>query len=151
MSGIDNILALSALHEVETSPLTRETLTAMLGNAFHSASAAAGRDGYLIAFDQDGDYHSINFTWFKDRYARFVYIDRVVVAAHARGKGVAREFYEALFAHALGAGHYMIGCEINLDPPNPGSLSFHGAMGFAEVGQAQLGPGKLVSYQMLRL
>ncbi|MFM9853851.1 MAG: GNAT family N-acetyltransferase [Sphingomonadaceae bacterium] len=151
MSGIDNILALSALHEVETSPLTRETLTEMLGNAFHSATAGAGRDGYLIAFDQDGDYDSINFTWFKERYPRFVYIDRVVVAAHARGRGLAREFYDALFAHARDAGHEIVTCEINIDPPNPGSLAFHAALGFVEIAQAQLSPTKRVSYQRFDL
>jgi uncharacterized protein len=151
MSGIDNILALSAHHEVETSPLTRDGLTAMLREAFHSASAGDGRDGYLIAFDQDAAYQSVNFLWFKDRYSRFVYIDRVVVAEAARGRGIARAFYENLCAHARDAGHTQIVCEINLDPPNPGSMAFHAAMGFAEVGQALLTNGKRVSYQAYRL
>jgi uncharacterized protein len=151
MTGIDNILALSALHEVETSPLTRDSLSHMLSEAFHSASAGDGRDGYLIAFDQDSDYNSVNFHWCKERYPRFVYIDRVVVAAAARGQGVARTFYTDLFDHARAAGHTIILCEINLDPPNPGSVAFHSALGFVEVGQAQLGDNKRVSYQAFHL
>jgi uncharacterized protein len=151
MDWIDNILALSALHEIETSPLTRESLVTMLDEAFHSAVVGDGRDGYLITFDQDAAYDSVNFTWFKDRYARFVYIDRVVVAAHARGQGLARQFYETLFDAARRAGHGMIACEINLEPPNPGSFSFHAALGFAEVGQARLSEIKRVSYQAFYL
>jgi predicted GNAT superfamily acetyltransferase len=151
MEEIDAILALSALHEVETSPLTPETLTHMLGQAFYSATADGGRDGYLICFDQDADYDSVNFQWFKTRYPRFVYIDRVVVAAHARGQGIARRFYEALFDHARSAGHSQITCEINVLPPNPGSLAFHSALGFVEVGQADLALSKRVSYQAFML
>jgi uncharacterized protein len=151
MSGIDAILALNARHETETSPLERASLSKMLGDAFHSATAAAGADGYLIAFDQDADYDSVNFHWFQARYDRFVYVDRIVVAEHARGRGLAREFYAALFARAKDAGHVRIVCEINLDPPNPGSLAFHQAMGFIEIGQATLANGKTVSYQELAL
>ncbi len=145
------ILALSALHETETSPLTRQKLTQMLGEAFYSASADGGRDGYLISFDQDAHYDSVNFLWFKTRYPRFVYIDRVVVAHHARGQGIARGFYEALFDRARAVRHDYIVCEINLAPANPGSLAFHNALGFVEVGQADLTLSKRVSYQAFRL
>lgn len=151
MDEIETILALSALHETETSPLTRDQLIQMRAEAFHSASAGDGRDGYLISFDQDAEYDSVNFLWFKTRYPRFIYIDRVVVAAHARGKGIARGFYEALFDQARTAGHHQVVCEINLAPANPGSLAFHDALGFVEVGQADLGPAKRVSYQAFTL
>jgi uncharacterized protein len=151
MIEIDTILALNALHEVETSALTAERLTNMLGNAFHWASVNQGRDGFLISFDQDADYDSVNFLWFKSRYPRFIYIDRVVVAAHARGQGIARLFYQALAAKAKSAGHDYIVCEINSEPPNPASAAFHRAIGFVEVGTAQLQTQKRVSYQALRL
>jgi uncharacterized protein len=148
IGGLDNILALNAAHEAETSVLDRLELADMLGNAFYSANRAEGRDGFLIAFDQDAAYDSINFLWFKTRYDRFVYVDRVIVASHARGQGVARSFYRRLFECARKAGQQRIVCEINLDPPNPGSLAFHAALGFSEVGQAELQGGKVVSYQL---
>jgi uncharacterized protein len=151
MDEIEAILALSALHETETSPLTREKLAQMLDQAFYSQTAGGGGDGYLISFDQDADYDSVNFHWIKARYPRFVYIDRVVVAAHARGQGIARRFYEMLFNQARGAGHSQIMCEINLVPANPGSLAFHKALGFVEVGQGDVGTGKRVSYQAFML
>jgi uncharacterized protein len=150
MSEIDHILSLNAAHEVETSPLDHSALGAMLETAFHSATEGAGRDGFLIAFNQDAPYSSQNFLWFKARYDRFVYVDRVIVAPHARGQGLARRFYEGLFDRARAAGHHRIVCEINLEPPNPGSFAFHASMGFAEVGQAEVGRGKVVSYQLAR-
>jgi uncharacterized protein len=147
MSGLDAMLALNAAHEVETSPLDHAALAEMLATAFHSGTEAAGRDGFLIAFDQDAPYSSPNFLWFKTRYDRFVYVDRIIVAEHARGRGLARAFYEGLFDRARANGHQRIVCEVNLDPPNPGSIAFHTALGFVEVGQALLSNGKQVSYQ----
>jgi uncharacterized protein len=151
MSGLDEMLALNAAHESETSPLDRAKLTEMLGGAFHSATEGAGRDGFLIAFDQEAPYDSVNFLWFKARYDRFVYIDRIIVAPHARGRGLARLFYEGLLDRARFAGHDRVVCEINIEPPNPGSMAFHAALGFTEIGRGVLGGGKVVSYQEMRL
>ncbi len=145
---IDAILALNAAHEVETSPLDRAALEVMLDEAFHSATAADGVDGFIITFDQDADYDSINFRWFAERYDRFVYVDRVVTAPHARGRGIARGFYATLFKAARAAGHRRIVAEINVDPPNPASMAFHAALGFTEVGRGDFPEkGKIVSYQ----
>jgi uncharacterized protein len=146
VSGIDDMLALNNAHKAETGELTREQLTDLLDGAFHSATEGAGRDGFLIAFDQDASYQSPNFLWFRTRYDRFVYVDRIIVAAHARGRGLARTFYEALFNRARTEGHDRVVCEVNLDPPNPDSLAFHAALGFAAAGEAVLANGKRVQY-----
>ncbi len=149
--GLNAILGLNALHEGETSPLNLKLLESMLDAAFYVAMDNGGANGYLITFDQDANYDSVNFHWFKSRYSRFVYVDRIVVAAHARGLGLARSFYSALFDQARAAGHLHVLCEVNLDPPNPGSIAFHAALGFNEVGQATLNNGKTVSYQICLL
>ena len=94
--------------------------------------------GLLITFDQDADYGSPNFLWFRERLERFVYVDRIVVDGAARGRGYARQLYEALFETSRAAGHDLVTCEVNLDPPNPGSDVFHARMGFEVVGQAEL-------------
>ena len=151
MDEADNILTLSALHEVETSALDRAKLTHMLAEAFYWTTADEGRGGYLITFDQNADYDSANFQWFVQRYPRFVYVDRIVVAAQARGRGLARAFYLDLISKARANGHDLMVCEINIEPPNPGSFAFHAAMDFAEVGSAETTPNKIVSYQALRL
>ena len=150
MTELDHLLALNNAHQSETGPLTRDALAHMLATAFHAASVGAsvggGKDAMLITFDQDAAYDSPNFIWFKARYAAFVYVDRIIVAAHARGRGLARDFYEDLFARAAKARQPRVVCEVNLDPPNPGSLAFHAALGFVAVGEAVLQNGKTVRY-----
>ena len=146
MTNLDNLLALNNAHAVETGQLESGELDHMLKCAFHFVIEGDGNDGLLISFDQDADYNSPNFLWFKARHPRFVYVDRIIVAVHARGRGLARIFYQDLFDRAQVAGHERVVCEVNLDPPNPGSLAFHAALGFVTVGEAVLENGKTVRY-----
>lgn len=77
----------------------------------------------------------------------FIYVDRVVVAPAARGRGYAGLLYDDLFDRAGRAGHDIVVCEVNRDPPNRASDAFHAAQGFAEVGQATIHQGsKTVRY-----
>jgi hypothetical protein len=148
-TGLDQnaVLALNAMHEVETSPLDTTGLCALLEQAFHVGLRDRGRDAFLIAFDQEAVYASPNFQWFRARYARFVYIDRVIVAASARGRGLARALYSELFRVAAGAGHTLITCEVNLRPPNPASQVLHASLGFTVVGRGgSADAAKIVSY-----
>ncbi len=102
---------------------------------------------FLLAFDQDADYDSPNYLWFRERYPRFVYVDRIVVAAAMRKRGLANRLYEDLFRAARVAGHERVVCEVNSDPPNPVSDAFHAALGFVEVGHAAIhGGAKTVRY-----
>ena len=143
----DAILALNRAHEAETSRLDAAGLAALLAEAFMVGLREGGRAAFLIALDERARYDSPNFRWFRERYGRFVYVDRVVVAPDRRGEGLARALYEELFARAEAAGHVLVGCEVNLAPPNPGSLAFHAALGFAELGQGRpAGRDKLVAY-----
>ncbi|NVJ98680.1 MAG: GNAT family N-acetyltransferase [Alphaproteobacteria bacterium] len=144
------ILALNGKHERETSPLTITDYQDMVSGAFY-ARGIAPADAFLIAFDEKAQYDSPNFLWFRERYPSFAYIDRVITAEAARGKGYARTLYEDLFATARKAGKPAITCEVNIDPPNPGSDAFHARMGFVEVGNAILKNGKMVRYMAKRL
>jgi predicted GNAT superfamily acetyltransferase len=111
------LLALNNAHAVELSWLEPDRFAHMVAAAF-LARQVGEADGFLLTFDQDAAYDSVNFLWLKARYDRFVYVDRVVVAAHARGRGLAGQFYSALFEAAAEAGHNRIVCEVNSDPPN---------------------------------
>lgn len=146
-----NVLALNNAHAAELSWLEPNDLSRLVGQAFY-ARAAGDCDAFLIAFDQDADYASPNFLWFRERYPRFVYVDRIVVAASARGRGLARALYEDLFGQATAAGHTLVTCEVNAEPPNPASDAFHAALGFAVVGSAAIHDGaKTVRYFARRL
>jgi predicted GNAT superfamily acetyltransferase len=133
----DAMLALNNAHAQELSLLEPERFAYLIEHAF-LVRKIGDLDGFLIAFDQDARYDSPNFLWFRARYPRFVYVDRIVVAAKARGRGYARRLYNDLFAHARHAGHDRVGCEVNSRPPNPISDGFHAALGFTKVGQASV-------------
>ncbi len=96
------VLALNNEHAKELSWLDADRLVALAGRAFLARRIGAV-DAFLLAFDQDADYDSPNFLWFRSRYPRFVYVDRIVVAPSARGRGHARRLYDDLFQHALRA------------------------------------------------
>ncbi len=135
------VLALNNEHAAELSWLEPERLSELLGEAFHARRIGA-LEAFIMTFDQNARYDSPNFLWFRERYPRFVYVDRVVVAAEARGRGHARRLYQDLFDHAAHAGHKVVTCEVNADPPNPASDAFHAALGFGEIGSAAIHGGK---------
>lgn len=135
------VLVLNNENAAELSWLEPNELSALIGTSF-SASRIGDLEAFLLTFDQTATYDSPNFLWFRERYPRFVYVDRIVVAANARGRGHARRLYEDLFARAAAAGHDIVTCEVNLDPPNPTSDAFHAALGFQEVGEAVIHGGK---------
>jgi predicted GNAT superfamily acetyltransferase len=139
------VVALNNANATELSWLEGERLATLLDQAFHARRIGAV-SAFLLAFDQHAEYDSPNFLWFRERYPRFVYIDRVAVEAAARGRGHARRLYVDLIRHASAAGHDLIACEVNIDPPNPASDAFHAALGFTQVGIAPIPSGKTVRY-----
>jgi predicted GNAT superfamily acetyltransferase len=134
------LLALNNAHARELSWLEPERLEHLVERAF-LARRIGDLDAFLLALDQDAQYDSPNFLWFRARYPRFVYVDRIVVASTARGRGCARRLYRDLFEHAARAGHQRVACEVNISPPNPQSDAFHAALGFVEVGTADVYSG----------
>jgi len=144
------VLALNQAHQTETSALDAGRLRDLLDQAFHVGLCDQGRDAFLIALDQSSVSSSPNYQWFKSRYPRFVYIDRVIVAPSKRGLGLARELYRELFAEAADDGHVLVGCEVNLEPPNRASDAFHEALRFSEVGRAAIIDGKKVVRYLAR-
>jgi predicted GNAT superfamily acetyltransferase len=144
----DAILALNNAHATELSWLEPTRLASLIGRAFR-ARRIGHAEAFLLAFDQAADYDCPNYLWFRERYARFVYIDRVAVAPAARGRGHARRLYLDLIEAATAHGHGKIVCGVNSDPPNPASDAFHAALGFTEVGRAVIHGGrKTVRYLM---
>ena len=140
------ILALNNAHAAELSWLDAERLSALLGQAFH-ARRIGNLEAFVLTFDQDAVYDSPNFLWFRQRYRRFAYVDRIAVANSARGRGLARKLYEDMFAAARATGHTLAVCEVNAEPPNPASDAFHAALGFGEVGLASVyGGTRIVRY-----
>ncbi|WP_374946840.1 GNAT family N-acetyltransferase [Agreia sp.] len=91
--------------------------------------------GLVVTLAAGNDYDSENYRWFDERGGDFLYVDRIVVAEGMRGRGLGQILYERVFAEAELAGLTEVTCEVNLDPPNPGSLAFHDRLGFVQLGE----------------
>ncbi len=131
-----DLLALNNTHQKETSFLSDNAWRHLVSEAY--IATCIGTQGFLITFDASADYDSPNFIWFQKKYPQFVYVDRIVVAATARGQGIAQQLYQQLFNTVKRNGIERIVCEVNFDPPNPVSDAFHAQLGFSEVGRAEL-------------
>ena len=90
---------------------------------------------FLIGLRPGNAYASENYRYFETRSSDYLYVDRIVVAEAARGQRVGQALYEAVFELARAEGRAEVDCEVNLDPPNPGSLAFHARLGFERVGE----------------
>lgn len=91
--------------------------------------------GFVIGMLPGAAYDSENYRFFEARGTDSLYLDRIVVAEQARGQRIGQELYAAVFALAREQGRAEVTCEVNLDPPNPGSLRFHERLGFERVGE----------------
>ena len=143
---IPAVLALNNAHPAEVSVLDEAGLRALLVQAIY-APVIGGVDAFMVVLDQAAEYASPNFAWCRARYPRFAYVDRLVVAPAARGRGLARRMYAGLFQMAAEAGHTIVLCEVNQEPPNPASDALHQALGFQPVGTATVyGGSRTVEY-----
>ena len=139
------ILALNPEMEQYLSPLSEELLPNLHGIAVYHRVIETKRGevaGFLLALREGVDYSSVNYLWFAERYRQFLYVDRVVVAAAQRGKGLGKLLYDDLFAFARERRIASITCEFDIDPPNEASRQFHSRFGFREVGTQWVSGGK---------
>lgn len=83
--------------------------------------------GFVITLPTDAPYDSSRYRWFEDRLEDYVYLDRIVVSADHRRKGVASKLYDAI------EGDLPIALEVY--DHNEASLAFHDGRGFRKVGE----------------
>lgn len=127
-------------------PITSETeMAALLDTAGFTLAAREGETliGFVIGMRAGAQYASENYRFFDARSSDFLYVDRIVIDGSRRGAGMGRALYEAVFGLARGEGLREVTCEVNLDPPNPGSLAFHACLGFERVGEQETKNGSV--------
>ena len=144
---LDSVLALNNAAGATILPLDAVALRKLCGQAsyFRLAEIDGHVAGFLPAMREDADYDSPNFLWFRERYAAFAYIDRIVIAKPYRGLGLGRVFYADVTSYAE-TRVPLLACEVFLEPRDDVSVLFHGTYGFQEVGQQTMpGNGRRVS------
>lgn len=144
------LLALNNAEAERVNALTEDGLKSLLASAFVARVTPDGQGNilaFLIAFDHATPPQGPNHAWFTARESYFAYVDRVVVAPAARGRGLARALYDDLARIAQEELTNLLACEVNLDPPNPESIAFHEKLGFTACGEAvDRRNGKRVQY-----
>jgi predicted GNAT superfamily acetyltransferase len=149
-SDFEIICELNLAEVLHTSSMDKARLVELNAlSCYHKvASVADIVSAFLLAMCNGSDYQNVNFEWFAGRYARFIYVDRVVVSYASRGRGLASLLYEDLFDHARSNAIPLITCEYNIVPPNEPSRLFHNKFGFMEQGTQWVANGtKRVSLQ----
>jgi hypothetical protein len=147
---LDQILAINNANVPAVSELTPDEFEFDLKHSLHALmitdESGSELRAFCITFAPGAPYQSSNYRWFSDRYEDFVYIDRIAVANQHQNKGYGVALYGAVEQLMIsGGGAPLLTCEVNLQPPNPGSLRFHHRLGFTEVGQHESKPEFIVS------
>lgn len=111
----------------ELEPPAAEAFAARVAAALerHAWVVAAGRDGRVLGYAYAGPWRS------RPAYRWSVEV-AIYVRDGARGKGLGRSLYRALFERLRSRGYVTAVAGITL--PNPGSVAFHEACGFRSAG-----------------
>lgn len=145
------VLALNNTQVPHVNALTPDEFARIvsLSGHFTVAEDPEGLLGFVLCIPSGTAYWSGNYAWFGERYARFLYLDRVAVSPRLRRAGVGRALYDDL--HRVQAGLWpCIALEVNVRPPNPTSIAFHQALGYEPVGIREYADGESAVQMFIR-
>ena len=150
IADLARVLEINNANTPGVSELTFAELESDLNNSLH-ALAIDNEQGevcaFCITFDPGAPDAGANHRWFAERYKSFVYLDRIAIDSNHQNRGLGALLYQAVEQHMLKSPeHSLLCCEVNLEPPNPGSLRFHKRIGFSECGVQSTAPGYAVTY-----
>ena len=148
-TDVTRVLDINNANTPGVSELTMIELATDLKNSLH-ALVIDNEHGevcaFCITFDPDAPEAGSNHQWFAERYKSFVYLDRIAIDSSHQNRGLGALLYQTVEQRMLdSAEHSLLCCEVNLEPPNPGSLRFHKRIGFTELGQHSPQESYLVS------
>ena len=86
--------------------------------------------GYVICLPPATEYGSLNYAWFNENMADFLYVDRIVRVQIHRDKGIGSRLYSHIIEYS---GKQI--AEVPLNPPNLASMRFHGRFDFEKIGE----------------
>ena len=149
ISDVARVLEINNANTPGVSELTLSELETDIKNCLH-ALAIDNEHGevcaFCITFAPDAPDAGVNHQWFADRFESFVYLDRIAIDPTYQNLGLGALLYQSVEKQMIAsAQHSLLCCEVNLEPPNPGSLRFHHRIGFTEVGQHSPQQNYLVS------
>ena len=121
----------------EVGDVTPHEFAELLNRALFARVAVTESDntgvGFIICLGPGGDYDSPNYRFFESQSRPHLYNDRIAIADGFRGRGLGRALYESSFAFARDHQLNRVTAEVNVQPPNPGSLAMHDRLGFRPI------------------
>jgi hypothetical protein len=147
---LDTLLSINEANTPAVGSVSAERLAFIVGDC--EIALVADIDGQIAGFclvlGEDSTYDSVNYRWFAERYEHFLYLDRVTVDERFRNRGVGAALYAEVDRQMASGSATHLALEVNVDPPNEGSLRFHAREGFVEVGRQDTPYGIRVSMLM---
>ena len=118
-----------------TGKVSRDEIEVLLGFASLAVGAYYGEKlvGFVICLPPKTEYASLNYAWFNQRYSEFLYVDRIAVGMQYQNQKIGTTLYDFVKKNAVKNG-IPVTAEVNIQPPNPGSMRFHDRHGFQQVG-----------------
>lgn len=143
VSDLEEVLTLNEASVPHVNSLTLRDLQWFQEHAsyFRLVRREGRLAGFLIGLGPGVDYASPNYRYFCARHEMFGYVDRVAVASAAQRLGIASRLYED-YASTLRGFAPVMTCEVNLRPPNAGSLTYHEIHGFVRVATQETEGGR---------
>ena len=118
-----------------TGKVSHEEIDSLLDFSSLAIGAYFGEElaGFVICLPPKTAYGSLNYAWFNQRYNEFLYVDRIAVAKRYQNQKIGTMLYDFVKRNAI-ENEIPVTAEVNIQPPNPGSMRFHDRHGFQQVG-----------------
>ncbi len=150
---IDDLTIAHLINQENVPAVGDETFEDLVGIFEKCTIALALEDygavrGFCMVLPPGTEYDSPNYLFFESRYDDFVYLDRIAITATHQGRGGGPLLYREVERRADAEWFTL---EVNVKPPNEGSLRFHRREGFDQVAELETRPGKVVSLMAKRL
>ena len=144
----DFILESNNINKPQVGFLKNDRLELLINQANYLKVAKFNGElaGFLLCLPENKEYDSLNYQWVSKRYLNFVYIDRISVLPKFQNENIGSALYSDLIYISTLEGYDIILCEVNIMPPNPGSIRFHKRFDFKECGSQFTEGGTLKSY-----
>ena len=149
-SDIEVVWAINQENVPAVGEETVEVLADLLSMSLFSLVAEADNVvvGFCMILGPQTQYRSPNYLYFCERYADFIYLDRVAVTSAFQGLGLGAAMYREVERLSQST---LFALEVNTKPRNEGSLRFHTREGFVLLEEVETRPGKMVGFMIKEL
>ena len=134
-TDVDSIWIINEEGLPGTGKVSHQEIESLLDFASLAVGAYYGENlvGFVICLPPKTAYGSLNYAWFNQRYNQFLYVDRIAVGTQYQNQKIGTILYDFVKSSAREKG-IPVTAEVNIQPPNPGSMRFHNRHGFQQVG-----------------